>query len=146
MADIRVTSTGKTFYQIDSAVAAVLLEAFPASFERVEKPAPPARPANTSQRWCVQRNPFTENWEIVHTTILGESRYPGPNAGIPTVEAARAAFNATGHPVPQEILDQYATKLATSAVVDPDVANEIRLRAQYQQEARDAAAQRKITG
>jgi hypothetical protein len=44
MADIRTTSTGREFFQIDNSVAALLLEAFPASFERVERqPAPPAK-------------------------------------------------------------------------------------------------------
>ena len=41
MADITVTSTNKTFFRIDDAVAALLLEAFPESFKRYEKPAAP---------------------------------------------------------------------------------------------------------
>jgi hypothetical protein len=38
--DIRVTSTGKIFYQIPTDIAALLSEAFPASFEKVEKIIP----------------------------------------------------------------------------------------------------------
>jgi hypothetical protein len=43
MADIRVNSTGKPFWRIDDGVAQLLMEAFPESFSRVEKPAPPAQ-------------------------------------------------------------------------------------------------------
>lgn len=49
--DIKVTSTGKVFYQIDNAIAALLMEAFPASFERVERPAPAPAPAVT--KWGI---------------------------------------------------------------------------------------------
>ena len=45
MADIRVTSTGKIFYRVDDCTAALLLEALPASFERVKPPAPPVQTA-----------------------------------------------------------------------------------------------------
>jgi hypothetical protein len=38
--DIRVTSTDRIFYQIPTDIAALLIEAFPASFEKLEKPAP----------------------------------------------------------------------------------------------------------
>jgi hypothetical protein len=35
MADIRITSTNRTFFQVDGTLAAILCEAFPAAFERV---------------------------------------------------------------------------------------------------------------
>jgi hypothetical protein len=54
--DIRVTSTGRTFYQIDSAIGALLCEAFPASFENPNKPATPLPP--TRARWWVGKNLF----------------------------------------------------------------------------------------
>ena len=41
--DITVNRTQKTFYQVDSTLAALLLEAFPEAFERVERPAPAPR-------------------------------------------------------------------------------------------------------
>lgn len=50
--DITVTRTGKTFYQVDSAAAALLVEAFPSHFERVMRVAPP-RP--TEPQWGVGR-------------------------------------------------------------------------------------------
>lgn len=40
--DFQVTSTGRIFYQVDPTLAAVLMEAFPESFKRIEKPAPAA--------------------------------------------------------------------------------------------------------
>jgi hypothetical protein len=43
--DVRVTSTGKVFYQVDNATAALLLEMFPCAIERLNaKPAPAAAP------------------------------------------------------------------------------------------------------
>jgi hypothetical protein len=38
--DLRCTSTGKTFYQIDSQIANLLIEALPTVFESVEKAQP----------------------------------------------------------------------------------------------------------
>ena len=41
--DIRVTSTDRIFYQVPTDIAALLIEAFPASFEKIEKAAPPTK-------------------------------------------------------------------------------------------------------
>jgi hypothetical protein len=149
MADIKVASTGKVFYQIDNSVAAVLLEAFPKSFARVEKPAfnVAPSPSRAKERWVVQ-HPFTGQWEIVHINMIGETRYPAPGIA-PSIEIARSSFAATGHPVPQEILDQFAKALAgnvVDAATQFEIDNEKRLRQQYEQESADAAATRKITG
>jgi hypothetical protein len=38
--DIRCTSTGKVFYQIDTQIAALLIEALPTIFEKLEAPQP----------------------------------------------------------------------------------------------------------
>jgi len=51
--DIRVTSTGKIFYRIDPAVAALLLEALPASFEQVTEPPKPAQPKPAAPTWGI---------------------------------------------------------------------------------------------
>ena len=48
MADIKVTSTGRIFYRIDDATALLLLEAFPASFERLTQ---------------IEKKPLQTNWE-----------------------------------------------------------------------------------
>jgi hypothetical protein len=47
--DITVIKTQKTFYQVDGALAALLLEAFPQDFERVERPA--SAPRSTGPEW-----------------------------------------------------------------------------------------------
>lgn len=52
--DIRCTSTGKTFYQIDSQVASLLVEALPTVFEKVEKAAPEKQPG--SARFALDRS------------------------------------------------------------------------------------------
>lgn len=45
MSDVRITSTGKTFHQVDSTLCAILLEMFPAAIEKVNpQPAPAAVP------------------------------------------------------------------------------------------------------
>jgi hypothetical protein len=49
--DITVIKTQKTFYQVDSTLAALLLEAFPQEFERVERPAP--APRATEPQWGI---------------------------------------------------------------------------------------------
>jgi len=38
--DIRCTSTGKVFYQVDTQIAALLIEALPTVFEKVTTPSP----------------------------------------------------------------------------------------------------------
>lgn len=46
MATLRVTSTDRTFYEVPNDLAAILIEAFPASFEYGNRPKPaPAAPA-----------------------------------------------------------------------------------------------------
>jgi hypothetical protein len=47
--DIRCTNSGKTFFQIPSEIAALLMEAFPASFEKVAPP-PTKKPGSLGFR------------------------------------------------------------------------------------------------
>jgi len=47
--DIRCTSTGKVFYQVDSQIASLLIEALPSVFESVEKVLPPTRKPGSLQ-------------------------------------------------------------------------------------------------
>jgi len=49
--DITVVKTQRTFYQVPSQLAALLLEAFPQEFERVERPAP--APRATEPQWGI---------------------------------------------------------------------------------------------
>ncbi len=73
--DITVKRTHKTFYQVDSAAAVLLLEAFPSEFERVEKPAPAPRP--TGPQWGIGR--MMDRVNITLHLPSGETRiYVGP--------------------------------------------------------------------
>src|SRR5260370_28822667 len=49
--DIRVTSTNRIFYQIDSQLGALLCDALPTVFERADNPA--AAPTPARPRWSV---------------------------------------------------------------------------------------------
>jgi hypothetical protein len=53
--DIRSTRTGKVFYQIDSQIGALLVEALPSVFEKIEKTAPPDKKAG-SARFALERS------------------------------------------------------------------------------------------
>ncbi|HEY2390279.1 MAG TPA: hypothetical protein VGK22_03825 [Candidatus Angelobacter sp.] len=49
--DIRVTSSNRVFYQVPTDIAALLMEAFPASFEKIEKaPLPTKKPGSLGFR------------------------------------------------------------------------------------------------
>jgi hypothetical protein len=95
--DVKVTSTGKCFYQVDNATAALLLEMFPAAIERVNsKPAPAV---------------FTASWGINVSTSgyhhvvfkLGDRTdfYDGPPSGLV------GYFQKMGIVVPDNILARY---------------------------------------
>jgi hypothetical protein len=97
--DVRVTSTGRVFYQVDNAVAAMLMEAFPASFERAEaKPAPPATLVTT---WGI--NHTTSNFHYVTFKIGSRTEiYDGPPSRLVSY------FQQMGIVVPEHIAAQYA--------------------------------------
>lgn len=150
MSDIRVTSTGKPFYQIDSAVAAVLLEAFPASFEKIEpKPthnvAPKTSP--TAPRWVVRKHPLNGKPELVLVVMNQEHRYPG-TAPNPSAESAQAAFSAAGHPVPADVLEEFGAMLknyvAAPSADQVAAARQQAINDQYVQQQREAEASLKL--
>ncbi len=118
--DIRVTSTNKTFFEVDNGIGAVLLEAFPTVFER----AIPAlsKPVKYSQTVEVATAPAdkveTRHGKREATFALGRNNqgilvlvcrvrggevieYLNPPAG------AKQAFERAGFQVPEEILKDY---------------------------------------
>jgi hypothetical protein len=148
MADIKVTSTGRIFYQVPDVLAALLREAFPESFAKVEpKPAPnvvPSKPG--APRFIARLNPLYGTPEVVRVFLNQEQSYPGPGSE-PTVEGARAAFAAAGHTVPEECLQHFSALLDAARRNDPDVVNDARQRVQNQQftrEQSERAAQKKL--
>jgi hypothetical protein len=62
--DIRVTSSNRIFYQVPTDIAALLMEAFPASFEKVEKTAPEKKIG--SARFTFQRSSLTGAEPHIH--------------------------------------------------------------------------------
>jgi hypothetical protein len=52
--DVRCTSTGKIFYQIDSQIGSLLIEALPTVFEKMEKTAPEKKTG--SARFFLERS------------------------------------------------------------------------------------------
>jgi hypothetical protein len=150
MADIKVTSTGRVFYQVDNAVAALLREAFPASFEKIEpRPAPNVVPSKpNAPRFIARLHPLYGTPEVVRIFLNQEQRYPGPGSES-TVLGARAAFAAVGHAVPEDVLQNFSALLEAAKSNDPDVVADARFRRQNEQFAREQSergAQRKLTG
>jgi hypothetical protein len=108
MADLKVTATGKIFYQLDNQLAAVLREAFPASFEHVQPPAP----QNLKPHFAIEYNhghvvkkpslvfrygPSTLIWQI------SAAAYGKPEAA----EQEMRGFKPCGHAVPEEIIKRF---------------------------------------
>ena len=52
--DVRCTSTGKIFYEVNSQLAALLIEALPTVFEKVERSAPEKKTG--SARFTLERS------------------------------------------------------------------------------------------
>jgi hypothetical protein len=95
--DIKVK--GKIFYQIDNAIAAMLMEAFPESFQRVNpKPAP--APDAFIPSWGV--NVTTSGYHHVVFKLGDRTEfYDGPPSGL------AAHFQKMGIVVPANILARY---------------------------------------
>jgi hypothetical protein len=103
MSDVLVTATGEIFFKIDSQIAALLMAAFPASFERVNgKPKLPA-PVSQAARFYVGKNLLTEKVQLMFQQGSVEEWYDGP------AEHAHRAFGK--RQVPADVIAQYAAAL-----------------------------------
>lgn len=150
MADIKVTSTGRVYYQVPDVLSALLREAFPASFEKLEpKPVHNVQPkaGPTAPRWVVRKHPFTGKPELVLVVLNQEHRYPGPGMN-PTADGAQAAFSAAGHPVPADILEEFGAMLknfvAAPSADEVAAARQQAVNDQYVLQQREAAARLKL--
>ncbi len=95
--DVKIVSTGRVFYQIDNAVAALLMEMFPAAIERANpKPAPTAPTA----AWGINVTPSGYQHVIFK---LGDRTefYDGPPSGL------TSHFQKMGVVVPDHIAERY---------------------------------------
>jgi hypothetical protein len=96
--DIRCTSTGKVFYQVDSQIASLLIEALPSVFESIEKPitAQPPKP-----RWFVGKPPTSGRPILTFNHGSETLFYDG------TPDGAQATFGKRQPPL--EVIAAYAT-------------------------------------
>ena len=128
--------TQTIIHKIDDGAAKALLLLAPEAFKRTEpKPTPAANQANGA-RWSVQKHRFTDLWEIVRVQGSSELRYPGPQTGNPNPADARAAFAACGFPVPQELIDLYATKLGLPTAPSAQAVFDAGVRKQFEADHR----------
>ena len=105
MADIRCTSTGRVFYRVDDCVAALLQEAFPASFEKARTPAVAAPPAPTEPRFYVSASAYSGNVGIFVQLPSGEVR---STYAARSLKAAEKALDAG--PLPENVWEQFVAK------------------------------------
>ena len=99
--DIRITSTGKIFYQVEPTLAALLLELLPAAVERVV-PRPAPTPAQPEFTWSVGRNPLSGDYQVTFDKgVAGREAFFGP----PSLLVSN--FQKQGFVVPNHIVEQY---------------------------------------
>ena len=112
MSDVRVTSTGEVFFKIDSQIAALLMAAFPASFEPAvfNKPASVTAVDPAAVTFGVRKNLYNDRPEVFMTqgslveTFQGEPAllekgytFAGKARRVPSaeiIERYRAAYDA----------------------------------------------------
>jgi hypothetical protein len=118
--DVKVTSTGKVFYQVDAATAAMLMEAFPASFERAAARPAPAAPAPPT--WGIGTG--TSGYvHIVYKAGGQTTSYSGPpdNAvdgfKIRRWSGEKQAHVFEGPEPPLEIIEQYRQQWAPRPIM-----------------------------
>ena len=128
--DLKVTSTGKRFYRLDPGICALLLEAFPASFERIDVVAPGIKPSETVEQWSIART-VTGRICIQHITRL---RASVPFCGDP--DHAEATYASIGAHVPAHIIEKYR---ATLAAENPDAREAAHERAEQERQRLEAA-------
>lgn len=112
--DIRITSRPeKIWYEIDSQIGALLIAALPTVFEKVERPAPAAKP--TAPRFVVFKLPTSDFWAIKVEKPNGETLF---FSGNPSDAAAQLRL-----PVPEDVLQQYReavnAPVVRAGVLDP---------------------------
>jgi hypothetical protein len=99
MADLTVLSTGKTFWQLDDGIAALLLEMFPAAIERAN-PRPKPKPADLVPQWGVNVS-LSGYHHITFRLGARNEYYDGPPS------QAAAYFAKSGVVVPDNIVERY---------------------------------------
>lgn len=99
--DIRLTKSGRIFYHIQSELAALLCEALPSVFERVERPAYAAPALPLESEWGIVTLPASGKPALQHKRGAQVDLFDGQP------DKAAAAFKSAGYAVPPEIVAQY---------------------------------------
>jgi hypothetical protein len=98
--DVKVLSTGKVFYQIDNAIAAILIEMFPAAIEKLN-PRPQPKPADLVPMWGVNRNVYSDLYYVTFKLGPRVDNYDGAPSQLV------AHFAKSGIVVPEQIFHEY---------------------------------------
>ncbi len=129
--DIRLTKNGRVFYRVDPTLAAILCEALPSVFERVEPAPKPAHIANAES--AAIRNVATPEWSVGlsafdHAVItLRAGRTELSYAG--SAEGAADNFKRAGYSLPKDVLESYI-RLLKRPVPSVTISDEERARIQ----------------
>jgi hypothetical protein len=125
--DLRVTSTGKTFYEVHPTIAAILVEAFPAAFERIQHHAPDRQPVVMLPQptWGIKKMP-TSGVVAIQCDYGRETQY-----FIGKPEDA-ASFKVGHSTPPEEVIAAYRAQYKTAA----GLANELEVNYERQRQAR----------
>src|SRR5713101_1192196 len=103
--DLIINRTSKAFYRLPPEMCAVLLEAFPEAFSRIE---PKPLPAPAPVRWSVGKGFRGESFlRIVCDSCKCNRIYVGTVADLPTFEKTLCAH--TG-PVPEDVRLDYESR------------------------------------
>jgi hypothetical protein len=86
--DLRLTASGRIFHQVDSTLAAILIEAFPASFERLNQPERRQRAAHV---------PATPGLST-HAAKFSVGGLPSSGEPVITATDGRTVLHYTGAP------------------------------------------------
>jgi hypothetical protein len=99
--DVTITSTGRTFFQVDPTLCAILMEMFPEAIVK-HNPRPQLKPEELVPQWYVCKNTYDDRlYYISFKQGARTMRYDGP----PSQAAASFATNSVV--VPEHILSEY---------------------------------------
>jgi hypothetical protein len=104
---ITIKRTNHTLYDVDATLGILLLEGFPDTFAKYEKPAPMPSPAS----WVVNENPMSgRRWIVVNFDGgRAKSCYDGPPERLSEFEQN---LPASAGKCPPHILAEYSAKYA----------------------------------
>lgn len=97
--DLRITSTGRVFYQVDSTLAAILIEALPSVFEK-HNPRPQPKPEELVPMWGVALDD-SSYYHVTFKLLNQVQRFFGPPSQLV------GYFAKTSAVVPDRIAQEY---------------------------------------